>query len=92
MNLTGIRQKVFLDRYSLKNEAGVPIEKTPDKMWRRVSHAIAQVEPKENQKSWENKFYSAMEDGFIRFDKGGHHYQFDAKCRVIATANPKGDK
>ena len=69
MNLTGIRQKVFLDRYSLKNEAGVPIEKTPDKMWRRVSHAIAQVEPKENQKSWENKFYSAMED--FKFVPGG---------------------
>src|SRR3990172_3542040 len=69
MNLTGIRQKVFLDRYSLKNEKGDPIEKTPDKMWRRVAHAIAQVEPKENQQSWENKFYSAMED--FKFVPGG---------------------
>lgn len=36
--------------------------------------------------------YSAMEKGFVTYDKGGHHYQFDARVKVIATANPKGDK
>ena len=69
MHLTGIRQKVFLDRYSLKNEKGEPIEKTPDKMWHRVAHAVAQVEKKENQKYWQNKFYSAMEN--FKFVPGG---------------------
>lgn len=36
--------------------------------------------------------YNAMEKGFVTYDKGGKHEQLDAKIRVIATANPKGDK
>ena len=62
MELTGIRQTVFLDRYALKDETGKPVEKTPEEMWRRVAHAIAQVEPKDQQKAWEEKFYGVMED------------------------------
>jgi len=69
MELTGIRQTVFLDRYALKDETGKPVEKTPEEMWRRVSHAIAQVEPKDQQKAWEEKFYGAMED--FAFVPGG---------------------
>lgn len=36
--------------------------------------------------------YNAMEKGFVTYDKGGHHYKFDSRVRVLATANPKGDK
>ena len=36
--------------------------------------------------------YNAMEKGFITYDKGGHHYRFDALIRVLGTANPQGDK
>jgi len=36
--------------------------------------------------------YNAMEKGFITYDKGGHHYRFDALIKVLATANPSGDK
>ncbi|MFW6383225.1 MAG: ATP-binding protein, partial [Nanoarchaeota archaeon] len=36
--------------------------------------------------------YNAMEKGFVTYDKGGKHYKFDARVRVLATANPKGDK
>jgi DNA replicative helicase MCM subunit Mcm2 (Cdc46/Mcm family) len=36
--------------------------------------------------------YNAMEKGFITYDKGGHHYRFDAEVRVLGTANPQGDK
>jgi DNA replicative helicase MCM subunit Mcm2 (Cdc46/Mcm family) len=36
--------------------------------------------------------YSAMEKGFITYDKRGHHERFDARVRILATANPKGDK
>lgn len=36
--------------------------------------------------------YNAMEKGFVTYDKGGHHYKFDAHIKVLATANPKGDK
>ncbi len=36
--------------------------------------------------------YNAMEKGFVTYDKGSHHYQFDALVKVLATANPKGDE
>jgi len=36
--------------------------------------------------------YNAMEKGFITYDKGGHHYRFNARIRVLATGNPEGDK
>lgn len=36
--------------------------------------------------------YNAMEKGFVTYDKGGNHYKFDAKVRILATANPRGDK
>lgn len=69
MKLDGIRQKVFLDRYSLKNEKGEPTEETPNDMWRRVAKAIAKVEKPSLRKKWEDKFYSAMED--FKFVPGG---------------------
>lgn len=62
MELTGIRQNVFVDRYALKDESGAPIEKTPEEMWRRVAHAVAQLEPKSKRAHWEEKFYGAMQD------------------------------
>ena len=62
MMLTDIRQKVFLDRYSLKDKAGSPLEQTPDEMWRRVARGIAGVEKKANRREWEEKFYKVIED------------------------------
>ena len=62
MELTGIRNTVFIDRYALKDETGKPIEHTPEEMWRRVSHSIAQVEHKKDRVYWEEKFYGAMQD------------------------------
>lgn len=62
MELTGIRQTVFLDRYALKDAKGVAQEKTPEEMWRRVARAIARVEPKAKQAFWEEEFYNAMKD------------------------------
>ncbi len=69
MDLTGIRQKVFLDRYSLKDAAGKPVEKTPSEMWRRVANGIARLESPKMRKVWEDKFYNAME-GF-KYVPGG---------------------
>ncbi len=69
MKLEGIREKVFLDRYALKDQAGAPIEKTPVEMWRRVAKGIARVEKKEHRKEWEKKFYKVMED--FKFLPGG---------------------
>lgn len=68
--LDGVRQKVFLDRYSLKNEEGKPIEQFPEQMWKRVAWGIAGEEKtRQRQIYWANKFYSAME-GF-KFVPGG---------------------
>jgi len=69
MKLDGIRQKVFLDRYSFKDPKGNPIEKTPDEMWRRVAKGIARVEKPKDRKKWERKFYEAMQD--FKFIPGG---------------------
>ena len=61
--LSGVRQKLFLDRYSLKDKEGNPMEKYPEQMWKRVSWALAQVEPTSaKRKEWEEKFYEAMTD------------------------------
>lgn len=69
-NLDGVSKKVFLDRYSLKDEFGNYMEEYPEQMWRRISKAIARVEETpEKQKEWEEKFYSAMTD--FKFIPGG---------------------
>lgn len=36
--------------------------------------------------------YNAMEKGFVAYDKAGSHIKFDARIKVIATANPKEDR
>jgi len=69
MKLDGIREKVFLDRYSLKDKDGAPIEKTPEEMWRRVAKGVSMGEKKENREKWEKKFYDAMQD--FKFVPGG---------------------
>src|SRR3989338_2959011 len=70
MKLTGVSEKVFLDRYSLKDKAGSPIEVEPDEMWRRVSKAVAKVEPDaKTRKTWEDKFLNALTD--FKYVPGG---------------------
>ena len=69
MKLDGVREKVFLDRYSLKDKDGNPMEKTPDQMWKRVAKGVSKQEKKANQKKWEKKFYNAMSD--FKFVPGG---------------------
>lgn len=61
--LTGLRKTVFLDRYSLKNEKGNPVEKYPEQMWVRVAKGTSQFEKTaKKRKIWEEKFYNAMEN------------------------------
>ncbi len=69
MKLDGIRQKVFLDRYSFKDKQGNPMEKTPEEMWKRVAKGIAGVEKPKDRKKWEKKFYDVMDD--FKFLPGG---------------------
>jgi ribonucleoside-diphosphate reductase alpha chain len=68
--LEGVRAKVFMDRYSLKDQAGKPIETTPEEMWRRVARGIAAVEETDEKRQlWEDRFYDVMAD--FKFVPGG---------------------
>jgi ribonucleoside-diphosphate reductase alpha chain len=69
MKLEGIREKVFLDRYSLKDEEGRPTEATPMDMWKRVARGIAEVEKDDVRKTWERRFVDVMKD--FKFVPGG---------------------
>jgi len=69
MKLTGISEKVFLDRYSLKDKTGKPLEKKPEQMWKRIARAVAGVEKKEVKKLWEKNFYWAMKN--FKYVPGG---------------------
>jgi len=69
MILSGVSQKVFLDRYALKDKQGNPIEKKPEEMWHRIAKAVSSVEKKENQKKWEKEFFWAMKD--FKYVPGG---------------------
>ncbi|MGH9857321.1 MAG: ribonucleotide reductase N-terminal alpha domain-containing protein, partial [Acidobacteriota bacterium] len=69
MQLDGVRQKVFLDRYALKGEAGELLEHTPEEMWTRVAKGIAANEKKSKQAKWEKEFYRVLED--FKFVPGG---------------------
>ncbi|MGB5034853.1 MAG: adenosylcobalamin-dependent ribonucleoside-diphosphate reductase [Microgenomates group bacterium] len=69
MKLTGISQKAFLDRYSLKDKKGKPVEKTPDQMWRRIAKSVAEIEKKPERKRWEKEFYDAMDN--FKYVPGG---------------------
>lgn len=69
MKLTGFSQKVFLDRYALKDKKGDPIEKEPGQMWRRIAKAVASQEKKEVGKKWEKEFYDALKD--FKYIPGG---------------------
>ncbi len=64
-----LREKVFLDRYALKDKEGNLTETTPEETWRRVAWGIAQNELPKNRKLWENKFYDLMND--FKFVPGG---------------------
>ena len=68
--LEGIRQKVFMDRYSLKDPDGNALEFYPEQLWARVARGIAEVEPTEEQrKHWEQRFYEALTN--FQFVPGG---------------------
>lgn len=68
--LDGIRRDVFIDRYSLKDEAGSPLEEYPEQMWRRVAKGVARTETSSaKREEWEKKFESALQD--FKFVPGG---------------------
>ena len=69
MKLKGLSEKVFLDRYSLKDKDGKSVEKKPEEMWSRIAKAVSKVEKKSKQKKWEKEFYSVLKD--FKYVPGG---------------------
>src|SRR5258708_8931499 len=68
--LEGIRQKVFMDRYSLKDPHGQPLEFYPEQLWARVARGIAEVEKTEELREyWKKRFYESLSD--FKFVPGG---------------------
>lgn len=64
-----LREKVFLDRYALKDKEGNLTEHTPEETWQRVAWGIAQNEKQALRKKWEKAFYDVMSD--FKFVPGG---------------------
>src|SRR5713101_1325715 len=90
--LEGIRYKVFMDRYSLKDPSGKPLEYYPEQLWARVARGIAAVEPSaELQATWEKRFYEALSDfqfvpgGRILAGAGSGHQVTFYNCYVIPS-------
>src|SRR5579885_771965 len=90
--LEGIRQKVFMDRYSLKDASGNALEHYPEQMWARVARGIAEVEKTpEARAEWEKKFYDALENfqfvpgGRILAGAGSGHQVTFYNCYVISS-------
>ena len=69
MKLSGLSEKIFLDRYSLKDIEGKSVETKAEQMWARVARGIAKQEKKKDREKWEKKFYDVL-SGF-KFVPGG---------------------
>ena len=59
--LTPLALDILRDRYLWKNDKGEIIE-TPDEMFHRVAHCVAQAEKPEDRSYWENEFYIVMKN------------------------------
>jgi ribonucleoside-diphosphate reductase alpha chain len=78
MKFDGLREKVFLDRYALKDKEGKLIEHKPEQMWKRVAGGIAQTEKPSKRKYWTKKFLEAMTD-----------FKFVPAGRILSGAGTK---
>jgi len=97
MELTGIRQKVFLDRYALRDKDGSLLESTPEQMWKRVAWGISQNEKKKDQKYWESEFYRVMDEfkfvpaGRILSGAGTNYQVTYFNCFIIPSPKDSRD-
>ncbi len=90
--LEGIRNKVFIDRYSLKDASGKPLELYPEHTWARVARGIAAVEKTEEKRDyWEKRFYEVLTNfqfvpgGRILAGAGSGHQVTFYNCYVIPS-------
>jgi ribonucleoside-diphosphate reductase alpha chain len=90
--LDGIRQKVFMDRYSLKDPSANPLEFYPEQLWARVARGIAAIETTDEKRAeWEQKFFDALTEfqfvpgGRILAGAGSGHQVTYYNCFVIPS-------
>ena len=82
--LEGIRQKVFMDRYSVKDPDGNALEFYPEHLWQRVARGIASIETTpEKRAEWEKLFYEALKTIIISF--GDRSIKFYNKRQFFST-------
>ena len=60
--LPPISQRIWEDKYALKNEDGSLVDLSVEDSWRRVAKAAAKAEKKSDRARWRKRFYEAMED------------------------------
>src|SRR6266487_3689511 len=91
-HLEGIRQKVYMDRYSLKDPSGQPLEFYPEQTWERVARGISAIEQTEEKRAeWEKRFYEALTGfqfvpgGRILAGAGTAHQVTYYNCYVISS-------
>ncbi|MEM3190804.1 MAG: adenosylcobalamin-dependent ribonucleoside-diphosphate reductase [Candidatus Parvarchaeota archaeon] len=85
-----LRARIFYEKYTLSDEEGNRLEKTPKEMWRRIAKALASVEKtEENRKKFEKEFYWLLEDfkfvpgGRILFAAGSSHKATLLNCYYL---------
>ena len=69
MKREGIREKVFIDRYSWKDEEGKATEAAAIDMWKRVARGIAEVDKEGVRRVWGKKVVNVRKD--FKFVPGG---------------------
>lgn len=74
--VAAISQQIWDMKYRLRNESGVPVDKTIEDSWRRIATALA--EPEQDKAVWADRFYHALED-----------FAFLPAGRIIAGAGTK---
>ena len=55
-----IAEQIWDMKYRFKEAGGTPIDNTVEDTWRRIASSLASVE--KDPKTWEDKFYAALED------------------------------
>jgi ribonucleoside-diphosphate reductase alpha chain len=65
-----LRARVFYEKYTLRDEKGSVLERSPKEMWRRVADVMAGAEASEQKRiEWSEKFFWMLDQ--FRFIPGG---------------------
>ncbi|MDE2238634.1 MAG: adenosylcobalamin-dependent ribonucleoside-diphosphate reductase [Rhodospirillales bacterium] len=78
-----ISAQIWDAKYRLKDAAGAPVDGSVEDMWRRVAHALAEVEAEPAK--WEAPFYEALEN--FRFIPAGRILSGAGTARRVTLFN-----